>query len=115
MTGVPVEAGWYDQVRFIDCGENFEEVRCPHCGALLLEGWQDSMDAAFESLFQDLRVTLPCCDRPGSLADLEYDWPQGFASFELRASDATDFLRPEALSEVEAALGTPLRQVLARY
>jgi hypothetical protein len=38
-----------ENVRFIDCGENLERIRCPKCGKEIpREWWQDQMEYQFQ-------------------------------------------------------------------
>ncbi|WP_158853775.1 hypothetical protein [Streptomyces sp. NRRL F-5650] len=63
-----------------------------------------------------LGTAPPYCGAETSLNDLVYDWPCGFARFEI------DVLYPERgwldgreLARVAEALGHPVRQILARF
>ncbi|WP_404352368.1 hypothetical protein LG324_05455 [Phycicoccus jejuensis] len=63
-------------------------------------------------------VHLPCCGAHASLNDLDYDWPMGFARFEigvLNARRARYELDESELHEVGRLMGHPVRQVLAHY
>jgi hypothetical protein len=65
-----------------------------------------------------LDVLLPNCGETSSLNDLEYDWPMGFASFEicvLNGTRAQYELQRDELEQVGSLLGHPVRQVLAHY
>src|SRR5690242_13719891 len=62
-------------VRFVDCGANFETVCCPRCAADIGEWWSIAMEVGHEQKFADLRVTTPCCGCRTSLNDLVYAWP----------------------------------------
>ena len=76
-------------LEFIHCGANFGKIQCPSCEALIeLETWQEWMDQDFHGKgkgFVLSRRALPCCGSSATLHDLEYEWPQGFARFNLRA------------------------------
>jgi hypothetical protein len=79
---------FYDQVTLIDAGENTECVTCPRCG-----------------------VTV-------ALSALGYDWPVGFARFEVCAMNPTRGkyeLDAEELAHVASLLGHPVTQILAHY
>lgn len=74
------------EVRFIDCGANFERVVCPNCRAEL-EGawWQARMNEEARLRFPLRRSALPCCGASRSLAELQYHWPMAFARFSVEA------------------------------
>src|SRR2546425_304972 len=65
-------------VRFVDCGGNFETVTCPRCGQDLGEWWSVAMEVGHAQQFRDLRTTLPCCGLRTSFNDLRYAMPAGF-------------------------------------
>lgn len=106
-----------DEVRWVDCGANFEYVRCPRCATDLGEWWTLAMEAAHEQQFRDLRLTLPCCAARLSLNDLVYSWPMGFARYTLAATNpniGTEL--PERLQRrLEGLLGCRLRVIWADY
>lgn len=105
-----------ERVQFVDCGENFEHVQCPRCGASLLDAWQDAMDAAYDGAgFGDLSWTTPCCDHATTLNDLDYAWPMGFARAWLEVIDPMDYLPDDLPGELEALVGCSLRVVNGRY
>ncbi len=62
-----------ERVQLVDCGGNFEEVRCPKCGAPLeIEAWQDAMSQAYDGEgFGDLSYQTECCGHPTTLNDLD--------------------------------------------
>jgi len=108
----------HDEVGFVDQGENFDSVACPHCKqALDMEWWQDAMGAASEKGFSDLAVHLPCCRTNISLNDLDYRMPAGFARFviEVRNPERDDVLDAHAIAELRDVIGAPIRQIFARY
>jgi hypothetical protein len=80
-----VEAQVFDEVTFIDQGSNFEKVLCPACEEDITEHWAGLMQAASESEFSDLSLSMPCCGRLTNLNALSYIPPAGFARFSLRA------------------------------
>lgn len=104
------------EVRFVDCGDNFEAVHCPRCGADLGEWWSVAMEIGQEHQFRDLRVTAPCCGARTSLNELEYSWPAGFARYTLEALNPGLGSLPEPLVQrLEAALGAAVRIIWAHY
>ncbi len=58
-------------------------------------------------------IELPCCRAKHTVADLKYDWPQGFAKFGVEAMnpDIAD-LSEENLKEFERLLGCNVRKIL---
>lgn len=105
-----------EHVLFVDCGSNFEHVRCPSCSKALDGVWQDAMDAAFDGEgFGDLAWTTPCCETATSLNDLDYSSRMGFARGWLRAIDPDGVLEDEALKELESVLGCSLWVSHAKY
>ncbi len=101
-----------DDLTFVDCGNNFERVICPACGTELpITTWQQMMDGAFANQFADLQITMPCCGAVGSLNDLHYEWPAGFARFSLEALNPNADLDGEQIHAVADMLGCPVRKI----
>ncbi|GLX00982.1 hypothetical protein [Microtetraspora sp. NBRC 16547] len=115
--GVDVEINveWHDKPTFVDCGENLERIGCPRCGASInTDWWIELMDAHYEDGFASLAVQVPCCCAKSSLDALEYDWPCGFARFEIAIwNPARPWLSDEELISLGTTLGHPLRQIRA--
>lgn len=115
---------WHVRVMFVDCGGNWEGVRCPKCNQGI-EDWfsEQATVATDETELRELGVVTPCCNTSTTLNDLKFSWPAGFASFAIRVetpSRAWDnptapWFTDAEVQMVEAALGTPVRQVLAHY
>jgi len=99
--------------RLIDCGANLERISCPSCRQELGFGWwRDWMDQEANLSFPLKPVALPCCGIVRSLADLHYDWPQGFARFSIEAMNPNIQDLPEgAEREFEAIIGCGLRKI----
>lgn len=106
-----------ENVEFIATGGNFEKIVCPFCRSLLDEQWWSSaMDTAYnEARFTVLTVKLPCCGTVSSLNDLNYDWPTGFACFQLIARDPGNDIREEDLKILERELACQLRKIWAHF
>lgn len=103
-----------ETVEFISPGENWESVTCPACGANLSEWWQQAAEAAYANEFSDLMVQVPCCGAQGSLNDLIYSWPAGFARFRLQARNPTGDVNDTQLSLLSNVMKGELRIVRAR-
>jgi len=105
------------ELRFIDCGQNFERVRCSACGKELEENWwNERMNEEFESGLFLKEMELPCCGVKRTLHDLRYEWPQGFARFSLEAMNPNlGKLSLDQVTSLEAALGCPLRVIYRRF
>lgn len=108
-----IEVEVSDEVRFIDCGGNFECVRCPACRAEIpTEWWGDRMDEEFTGGCKLRDFATPCCGAQRSLNDLVYEWPQGFARFALSAMNPRiGRLDGRHVEEFEDILGTELRAI----
>jgi hypothetical protein len=101
-------------VRFVDCGSNFETVTCPYCATDVGEWWALAMDVAHEQRFVDLRATTPCCGRWVDLNELVYSLSMGFARFVLEAMNPDVFELPDTVRlEVERILGCRVRLIWA--
>ena len=113
-----VEYEFYDRVTLIDAGENTTRISCSNCnGDLDVEWLNDLIEENGES-FDSMDVLVPCCGAVVSLDSLRYDWPVGFARFEVSAMNPTRAkyeLDAEELADVAALLGHPVAQILAHY
>ncbi|MDH6517151.1 hypothetical protein M2164_003601 [Streptomyces sp. SAI-208] len=111
-----IDADWYDTVTAVDCGENLMKIGCPACGAAIDPEWyRDLIEAHADDGFATLAVMVPCCGAGTSLDALDYDWPCGFARFEIAVwnADRGPFDERE-LSAIGEVLGHPVRQIRAR-
>ena len=100
-------------VQFRDCGENFESVRCPECGAeIATAAWQKLMEVDFidpERGFRVLDYPMPCCGRTRSINDLVYAWPQGLSRFIISAMNPDrGHLSSDEIRQLEQAMGCPV-------
>jgi hypothetical protein len=103
-------------VRFVDCGANFESVRCPACGADIGEWWAEAMELGHAHNFSDLRITTPCCALHTTLNDLLYSWPAGFARYTLEAvNPGVEKLRQSIVDRLQRNIGTQVRIIWALY
>lgn len=112
---VEIDVTWHDQLTAVDCGENLERIGCPRCGSSIdTEWWADLLEAHCEDGFPHLAVQAPCCGAETSLDLLDYDWPCGFARFEIAIWDPElIWFSAEELALVATALGHPVRQIRA--
>jgi len=111
-----IEVNSWDEVKFVDPGENFEHILCSFCNEnLKLDWWHKVMDLACEDDFKNLEVQVPCCHSIVSLNELDYVWAAGFARFVLEIFEPNSTLSSESLSLLEQLLECRLRQIWARY
>jgi len=98
---------------FVDCAENFEEIRCPSCKAVVEQDWwQEWMNKDFGKKGFTLRERkMPCCGARHTLHDLAYQWPQGFARCDIQAMNPNSRLSAQHQSRFEAILGCPVRVI----
>jgi hypothetical protein len=93
--------------RLIDCGANLERIICPCCHTDLgIDWWANWVSEETKLNFPLKPTQLPCCGAAQSLANLIYDWPQGFARFSLEAMNPNiRDLPPGAELNFEIVLG----------
>jgi hypothetical protein len=110
-----IKATWHERITAIDCGENLSRITCPSCGGVIeLEWYSDLLEHKCGSGFDTLSVTVPCCGAATTLDALRYDWPCGFARFEIEIwNPERDWFTDDELADFATALGHPVRQVLA--
>jgi len=68
-----------NDIVFVDCGENFNNVYCPKCSAEITEDWQNFMDKASENDFKNLEIITKCCNFKTDLNSLKYVEKCGFS------------------------------------
>jgi hypothetical protein len=109
-----IESETSQQIRFIDCGANFEKILCPKClTEISIDWWQDWMSEEADADFPLRPTALPCCGAKYNLNELNYDWPQGFAIFSLQAMNpCLPDLTSEQIKQFENLLGCMLRKIL---
>lgn len=113
-----VSAHFHDAVSLIDSGVNTAYFTCTACSVITDVDWVFQVVDERSADLSDLSVVLPCCGAPASLNDLNYDWPMGFARFEIGVLNGTRAhyeLDESELRRVGELLGHPVRQVLAHY
>jgi hypothetical protein len=114
--GQEVFVRFYDRVTAVDAGENLVQISCPRCDGDIPLDWYDSLIEETKGEFETLDVTVPCCGALVSLDTLRFDWPSGFARFEIAVRNparAEYAFTSEELHMLAAILGHPLRQILA--
>ncbi|WP_062349143.1 hypothetical protein [Herbidospora yilanensis] len=112
---VEIDVSWHETIQFVDSYSNLMRITCPLCGSSIdLEWWQEFGDAHADEGLSTLEVRVPCCSGSTSLEDLRFDWPCGFARFEIAIwnPDRASFDDDE-LAALGAALGHPVRQIRA--
>ncbi|MFC1431382.1 hypothetical protein ACEZDB_12075 [Streptacidiphilus sp. N1-3] len=112
---VDIDMTWHDTVTVVDCGVNLERISCPHCNASIdTQWWSDLLEEHDEEGFATLDVDVPCCGASTSLDVLDYDWPCGFARFEIAVwNPERPWFSDEELTALSTALGHPVRQIRA--
>jgi uncharacterized protein YbaR (Trm112 family) len=126
--GEEFQAEIYDTIEFIDQGENIEAVICPTCknrlemhhfteGDPIVAWWYDLAESMEDIDVTSVTTKMPCCGQVARLMDIEFDWPAGFARFELNVMNpnVSDNLTQTQLQELEEILGCPLKQVRVHY
>jgi hypothetical protein len=120
--GEDVEAEVYDTVTFIDNGENTEAIICTVCGRslefadeLAAEVMGQVNDAIDAGSISTQTITMPCCGSIVAVTSLRFDWPAGFARFELsiRNPNVDRPIPDEVRQRLEVALGSPLLEIWA--
>lgn len=112
---VEIDVKWHETITVVDCGQNLERIVCGRCHAEIdTDWWGDLLEERFETGFDDLVVRLPCCGAESSLNDLDYDWPCGFAKFEIAIwNPGLNWFADEELTVLAETLGHPVRQIRA--
>ena len=122
-----IEAEYYSKPIFIDQGSNLDAVICPRCGKRLdfgiapdgeaLVEWFSDIVARFdETPPENTTVSMACCGAVVPFPELHFDWPAGWASFEISALNPGIVSVPEALvAQIEAILGCKVTCVWAHY
>ncbi|MFE7332898.1 hypothetical protein [Streptomyces sp. NPDC057565] len=112
---VEIDVTWHDVVTVVDCGGNLENIGCPLCQASIdTEWWGDLLEAHCEDGFATLATEVPCCGGSTTLDALEYDWPCGFARFEIAIWNPERlWFSEEELTALADRLGHPVKQIRA--
>jgi hypothetical protein len=116
-TASEVSASTSDDLRFIHCGGNFERICCPFCKATIeVPLWHKWMNADYGAKgFTLTQHIMPCCATTHTLQELVYEWPQGFARWDLQAMNPEiGKLSDEHRGRFEEILGCPVRIIYER-
>ncbi|MFF8401706.1 hypothetical protein ACF06P_08745 [Streptomyces sp. NPDC015684] len=113
--GAEVEMTWHDVVVVVDCGTNLERIGCPLCqGTLDRQWWGDLLEDHCDDGFTTLAIDVPCCGGATTLDALDYDWPCGFARFEIAIwNPERPWFSDDELAALADRLGHPVRQIRA--
>ncbi|WP_377639019.1 hypothetical protein [Oryzobacter terrae] len=109
---------FHERVHVIDAGENTSSVTCSVCGWQLGPDFVARLTEANPQGLRSLDVWVPCCGAVVPVTSHRYDWPVGFARFEVVARNPTrdtPWLEERELDQVAGILGHPVFQVLAHY
>ncbi|WP_155358264.1 hypothetical protein [Acrocarpospora macrocephala] len=112
---VEIEVTWYESLTAVDCGANLTKIGCPLCGTSIDTGWwAELLDVHYEDGLPTLAIQVPCCGGQTALDALDYDWPCGFARFEIAIwNPDRGWFNDEELAALANALGRPVRQIIA--
>lgn len=111
-----VEFTEYDNISFIDCGENLQEICCPVCGSELdFQWWGEALSEVEEIGFSDLIITLPCCKSECSLNALDYRMPCGFSKGEIDIINPEKNISDELIKEISSLCGFDVRMIESHY
>jgi hypothetical protein len=111
-----IEAKVYEDLDFIDQGQDCEAVLCSSCGNRVAvdpfsgtdfaQDWYGNLAEAIAARTTSVRkfkTTMPCCGASVSLTSLKFDMPAGIARFELCATD------PEIETDIKGGASTSIR------
>ncbi|GII33375.1 hypothetical protein [Planotetraspora mira] len=114
-----VDYEFYDRITLIDAGENTSQITCSRCRSDISLDWLGDVVRENGGVsFEHLDMTVPCCGAVVGLDTLHYDWPVGFARFEVSAMNPTRAqyeLDAQELADMASIVGHPVTQVLAHY
>jgi hypothetical protein len=113
-----VKGSTNDHIQFVDCGENFESIKCPSCNKPIdMETWQEWMGMDYAEKGFNLNLhDMACCGARHTLHELKYLFPQGFAKYQLSAINANiGQLSESQVEKFEKILDCPVRVLYRRY
>lgn len=127
--GEEYQAEVYDHITFIDQGENIVAIICPRCGKrnaiehfvekdTIRAWWYDLCEILGDGVdATKVSTRMPCCRKSVAATELTFDWPAGFARFELSIMEPNiaENLDDAQAAKLAALLGCELLQVRAHY
>ncbi|MFF2194302.1 hypothetical protein [Streptomyces sp. NPDC058157] len=110
-----IDVTWHHVVTAVDCGGNLERIGCPLCRAAIgKEWWGGLLEARCEDGFSTLAIEVPCCGGTTTLDVLDYDWPCGFARFEIAVWNPERlWFSEDELTALADRMGHPVKQIRA--
>jgi len=102
------------EIRFIDCGENLESIKCNECGNDIKEDWSDYMGQSHITEFEDRLVILKCCNNETLLENLDYYFDVGFSRFVIEIVNPNNLDYNEFLLKLNEAFGLQFKFILAK-
>ncbi len=127
--GEGAEIEVYENVQFIDQGENIEEIICPSCQSILKIASNNEEETDCEKVYEQISlqsenetlensvINMPCCSNDVKTVSLKFKWPAGFSKFELSVMnpDISEPLEENKLQALEKVLKCELKQIWAHY
>jgi hypothetical protein len=108
-----------DEVRYYDCGGNFEHIHCPFCQTeLSVEQWHTMMEADYNAernSFAMQSLALPCCGKLCNLNQLQYAFEQGFGRFAIIMDNSVGVVDAATQAAIEVFLGKQLVKIIYRH
>ncbi|QVK21111.1 hypothetical protein KHQ82_01925 [Mycoplasmatota bacterium] len=105
----------FEDITFIDCGENLDSIRCNVCGANLDGWWQERMSESYNSGFVDRTIKTPCCSSVTELENLKYNFNCGFSKCEIEIFNPLRKIEISDIIKIEKIINCQLMQIIARY
>ena len=126
--GEMCEAEVYHHITFIEQAENLESVICPNCKKIIkvfglqqneeiVEWMYNLLDQSNDMPADEMKAKMPCCGQVVPFMSLTFDWPAGFARFELSIWNP-EIERPvekKVIIQLEELLGCSLIEIWAHY
>jgi len=108
-----------DEVRYYDCGGNFEHIHCPACQTeLSVAQWHNLMEADYNAehnSFAMQNLALPCCGKLCNLNQLQYSFEQGFGRFAIIMDNSVGAVDAATQAAIEAFLGNQPVKIIYRH
>ncbi|GAB1821464.1 hypothetical protein [Herbidospora sp. RD11066] len=109
---IEIDVTWHEGIGVVDSAQNLERIGCPLCGASIdVDWWREFVE---KEPLSALECVVPCCSGATTLDALAYEWPCGFARFEIAVwNPDRGWFTDDEMAALGAALGHPVRQVFA--